>query len=602
MAPNIGDLLIAQRRLTDAQLAEALRHVRNNGGTLQTSLVSLGFVKDEELATLLARHFQVPAIDLGHFDVEPGTIRLIPRETAVKYRAIPIALTGTTLTVAITDPSHAFALDDLRFVTGFDIEVVVATDGSMFDALSKYYGLHSGTSPLRPPSADPSPTATQRVAPVITDAVIDPNADSIPDVDVVVAHEVTGTEPPRAASDDTSVVKLVNVILMSALSKGASDIHIEPSERDVHVRYRIDGLAYVVMTPPFKAKDAIVSRLKIMARLDIAEKRLPQDGRIKIRFSEAGQSRTIDFRVAFLPTLFGERIAIRLVDASRSSLDLSALGFEPESLRSFQAAVARPLGLTLVTGPSGSGKTTTLYAALQALNIPERILMTVEDPVALPLKGVSQAQVRESIGLNYAAFLRSFLRQDADVIMVGALHDFETAELAVKASTTGHAVLSALHTNDAPSTISRLFNMGIEPFRLAGCLNAVVAQRLVRRVCPNCAEPIQLPPSALIDVGFSAREAHDVQLSRGRGCGNCHGTGYKGRVAVFEVMTVTEDLRHLILTGAPASAIRRQALSDGMLPLRRAGLNKAQQGVTTLEEVVRETILVRGDVAAEESP
>jgi type IV pilus assembly protein PilB len=380
------------------------------------------------------------------------------------------------------------------------------------------------------------------------------------------------------------------VILMSAIQKGASDIHIEPYEKEYRVRYRIDGLLYNIMAPPLKMRDAITSRVKIMAKLDIAEKRLPQDGRIKIRFQDNGAPKDIDFRVSCLPTLFGEKIVMRLLDKDKLMLDMTKLGFEPESLTKFETQIQKPWGMVLVTGPTGSGKTNTLYSSISRINTPETNIMTAEDPVEFNLVGVNQVQVRESIGLNFAAALRSFLRQDPNIILVGEIRDFETAEIAVKAALTGHLVLSTLHTNDAPSTVNRLMNMGIEPFLVASSLNLVCAQRLVRRICKNCVEPMPHAPAALVQAGFSADDSKTVVPNRGKGCEKCNGTGYKGRVGLYEVMEVTEELRELILVGASALELRRKAIEEGMITLRNSGLRKVKDGVTTIEEVVRETV------------
>ena len=410
------------------------------------------------------------------------------------------------------------------------------------------------------------------------------------DVEILDEVDEISAEALTRQGEEAPVIKLVNVILMSAISKGASDIHVEPYEKEYRVRYRIDGLLHSVMNPPLKMKDAITSRIKIMAKLDIAEKRLPQDGRIKIRFSDAGQQRDIDFRVSVLPTLFGEKIVMRLLDRTKLMLDMTKLGFEPESLKKLEAQIAKPWGMVLVTGPTGSGKTNTLYSSISRINTMETNIMTAEDPVEFNLVGVNQVQVRESIGLNFAAALRSFLRQDPNIILVGEIRDFETAEIAVKAALTGHLVLSTLHTNDAPSTINRLMNMGIEPFLVASSLNLVCAQRLVRRICANCKIDEPLPAAALVAVGFTPELAETVVPKKGKGCEKCTGTGYKGRVGLYEVMEINEELRELILVGASALELRRKAIEEGMITLRGSGLRKIGDGVTTIEEVVRETV------------
>jgi type IV pilus assembly protein PilB len=410
------------------------------------------------------------------------------------------------------------------------------------------------------------------------------------DVEVLEELEEISAEALAKQGEEAPVVRLVNVVLMSAIQKGASDIHIEPYEKEFRVRFRIDGILYNVMAPPMKFRDAITSRIKIMSKLDIAEKRLPQDGRIKIRFAVEGVTKEIDFRVSCLPTLFGEKIVMRLLDKDKLMLDMTKLGFEPESLSKLESAISKPWGMVLVTGPTGSGKTNTLYSSISKINTPETNIMTAEDPVEFNLVGVNQVQVRENIGLNFAAALRSFLRQDPNIILVGEIRDFETAEIAVKAALTGHLVLSTLHTNDAPSTISRLMNMGIEPFLVASSVNLICAQRLVRRVCSGCAQDHPHAPQALVEAGFTPDEAGKVVPKRGAGCERCNGTGYKGRVGLYEVMEITEELRELILVGASGLELKRKAVEDGMITLRRSGLRKVMDGVTTIEEVVRETV------------
>jgi type IV pilus assembly protein PilB len=381
------------------------------------------------------------------------------------------------------------------------------------------------------------------------------------------------------------------LILTDSVRKGASDIHIEPYEKEYRVRFRVDGILQPVMTPPMKLKDALTSRLKIMAKLDISEKRLPQDGRIMIKFSKEGRKKELDFRVSTVPTLYGEKIVLRLLDKENLRLDMTKLGFEQESLSKFERNILRPYGMVLVTGPTGSGKTNTLYSSVARLNSLETNIMTAEDPVEFQLSGVNQVQMKEQIGLNFAAALRAFLRQDPNIILVGEIRDFETAEIAVKAALTGHLVLSTLHTNDAPSTISRLMNMGIEPFLVATSVNVICAQRLVRRICANCKEVVPLPEQTLLDAGYTTEEAKTTQISHGKGCGVCNNTGYKGRVGLYEVMEITDDLKELILVGASAMELKKKSLENGMITLRRSGLIKSALGQTTLEEVLRETVL-----------
>ncbi|MBI2188961.1 MAG: type IV-A pilus assembly ATPase PilB [Acidobacteria bacterium] len=582
MAVRIGELLLKEKRITVEQLQEALNHQRQHGGKLGFNLVKLGFVKDSDITALLSKQYGVPSILLAEFEIDPAVIKLVPAETAQKYQIVPLARAGATLTIAMTDPTNVFAMDDIRFMTGYNVEPVVASEIAVLEALEKYYGKAVGN------GAGAAPTSALEVAskalaemPTPTDAA---------DVEVLEDLEEISAETLAKQGEEAPIIKLVNVLLMSAIQKGASDIHIEPYEKELRVRYRIDGVLYNIMSPPLKFRDAITSRVKIMAKLDISEKRLPQDGRIKIRFQDNGQPKDIDFRVSCLPTLFGEKIVMRLLDKDKLMLDMTKLGFESESLTRFEAAILKPWGMVLVTGPTGSGKTNTLYSSISRINTPETNIMTAEDPVEFNLMGINQVQVRENIGLTFAAALRSFLRQDPNIILVGEVRDFETAEIAIKAALTGHLVLSTLHTNDAPSTINRLMNMGIEPFLVASSVNLICAQRLVRRICKSCVEPSPTPPQALVQAGFSNDDAKAVVPQRGRGCEKCNNTGYKGRVGLYEVMEVTEELRELILVGASALELRRKAIDEGMITLRQSGLRKVKDGVTTIDEVVRETV------------
>jgi type IV pilus assembly protein PilB len=582
MAVRIGELLLKEKRITPEQLQEALNYQRQNGGKLGYNLIKLGYVKDEEITALLSKQYGVPSIALTQFEIDPAVVKLVPAETALKYQIVPLSRSGATLTIAMTDPTNVFAMDDLKFMTGYNVEPVVASETAVVDAIQKYYGKAAGNGNGGPPAPTALEVASKALQemPTVDEAV----------VDVVEEFEEISAEALAQQGEEAPVIKLVNVILLSAIQKGASDIHIEPYEKELRVRYRVDGILYNIMQPPMKFRDAITSRIKIMSRLDIAEKRLPQDGRIKVRFQDNGTMKEIDFRVSCLPTLFGEKIVMRLLDKSKLMLDMTKLGFEQESLNKFEAAIMRPWGMVLVTGPTGSGKTNTLYSAISRINTMETNIMTAEDPVEFNLVGVNQVQVRENIGLNFAAALRSFLRQDPNIILVGEIRDFETAEIAVKAALTGHLVLSTLHTNDAPSTVNRLMNMGIEPFLVASSLNLVCAQRLVRRICKNCSEPHPTPPPALMQAGFTAEDAKAVVPNRGKGCEKCNNTGYKGRVGLYEVMEVTEDLRELILVGASALELRRKAVDEGMITLRGSGLRKVKEGVTTIDEVVRETV------------
>jgi len=588
MAVRIGELLLKEKRITPEQLQQALNHQKANGGKLGHNLVRLGFVKDEEITALLSRQYGVPSINLTQFEIDPAVIKLIPADTARKYEIIPLSRSGATLTIAMTDPTNVFAMDDIKFMTGYNVEPVVASETAVVDAIQKYYAASPGKAAVSVavPSGPSALDAASKGLEELQEALSAP-AD---DVEVLEELQEISAEALAKQGEEAPVVRLVNVVLMSAIQKGASDIHIEPYEKELRVRYRIDGILYNIMSPPMKFRDAISSRIKIMSKLDIAEKRLPQDGRIKIRFNENGVPKEIDFRVSVLPTLFGEKIVMRLLDRDKLMLDMTKLGFESESLAKFETAIQRPWGMVLVTGPTGSGKTNTLYSSIARINTSETNIMTAEDPVEFNLAGVNQVQVRENIGLNFAAALRSFLRQDPNIILVGEIRDFETAEIAVKAALTGHLVLSTLHTNDAPSTINRLMNMGIEPFLVASSVHLICAQRLVRRICSNCAEPHPHVPAALIQAGFSPDDAQTVVPMKGSGCDRCNNTGYKGRVGLYEVMEISEELRELILVGASGLELRRKAIDEGMITLRQSGLRKVRDGVTTIEEVVRETV------------
>ena len=595
MPVRIGDLLLKEKRITPAQLQEALSYQKTNGGKLGYNLVKLGFVKDEEITALLSKQYGVPSINLTQFEIDPGIIKLIPAETAHKYQIVPLSRSGATLTIAMTDPTNVFAMDDIKFMTGYNVEPVVASETAVAEAIARYYAVpgargksasDGGAAPTGGGGDLGSAASLDYVTKALeeTTAVVDDDVEVLEDLEQidVASLEKQGGEAP--------IIRLVNLMLMSSIQKGASDIHIEPYEKEFRIRFRIDGILYNVMAPPMKFRDAITSRLKIMAKLDIAEKRLPQDGRIKIRFAAENGTKEIDFRVSCLPTLFGEKIVLRLLDKDKLMLDMTKLGFEAASLQKLEVAIAKPWGMVLVTGPTGSGKTNTLYSSISKINTPETNIMTAEDPVEFNLVGVNQVQVRENIGLNFAAALRSFLRQDPNIILVGEIRDFETAEIAVKAALTGHLVLSTLHTNDAPSTINRLMNMGIEPFLVASSVNLICAQRLVRRICANCKTDEPHAPPALVEAGFTQEEAQKVIPKKGTGCEKCNNTGYKGRVGLYEVMEIGEQLRELILVGASGLELRRKAIDEGMITLRRSGLHKVMEGVTTIEEVARETV------------
>jgi type IV pilus assembly protein PilB len=571
MAVKLGEMLLKAGMITQPQLQEALEAQKKSGGKLGFNLVKMGFVKEDDITQLLSDQYGVPSINLRHFEIDESVIHLVPSEVAQKYLVLPVNRTGATLTIAMADPTNVFAMDDIKFMTGYNVEPVVASEIAIREAIEKYYGSSHALELKK-----------------VMDQMAEQDTEALELLD---EDEELDIHKLEHVSEEAPVVRLVNIILTDSIKKGASDIHIEPYEKDFRARFRVDGVLYEIMHPPMKLKDAITSRLKIMAKLDISERRLPQDGRIKIKMKLQGKTKEMDYRVSVLPTLFGEKIVMRLLDKDNLVLDMTRLGFEPESLGKFERQILRPYGMVLVTGPTGSGKTNTLYSSIARVNTPETNIMTAEDPVEFNLHGINQVQMKEQIGLNFATALRAFLRQDPNIILVGEIRDFETAEIAVKAALTGHLVLSTLHTNDAPSTINRLMNMGIEPFLVATSVNLICAQRLVRRICKDCKEEIQLPAQALVEVGFPIEEAGKVRLFKGKGCPNCNNTGYRGRVGLFEVMEITDELRELILSGASALELRRKAMEEGMITLRLSGLQKLRDGQTSVEEVVRETVL-----------
>jgi len=576
MSGKLGEILIKEKVVTQEQLKQALDFQKSNGGRLGNALVKLNFLTDDEVTAVLSRQYGVPSINLAYFEVDPNVIKLIPMETATKYQILPLSRVGSSLTVAMVDPTNVFAMDDIKFMTGFNIEPVVASETAIMDAIKKHYGTVEDIE-------------RKKELEEIVSFIDEGQAES---VELEEQDEASlNLAQLEKAAEEAPVIKLVNYILTDAVKRGASDIHMEPYEKEYRVRYRIDGMLQTMMNPPTKLRDAIISRIKIMSKLDISEKRLPQDGRIMIKFKKDGKMKQLDFRVSVLPTLHGEKVVMRLLDKENLRLDMTKLGFEPESLAKFQKAIFKPYGMVLVTGPTGSGKTNTLYSSIAQLNKPDTNIITAEDPVEFQLPGINQVQMKEQIGLNFAAALRSFLRQDPNIILVGEIRDFETAEIAIKAALTGHLVLSTLHTNDAPSTISRLMNMGIEPFLVATSVHLIVAQRLGRRVCNDCKVQEDISPQVLIDAGFTPEEARTVKVYKGQGCANCGNRGYKGRVGLYEVLEITDELRELILVGASALEIKRKAIEQGMLTLRRSGLIKVAQGISTLEEVIRETVL-----------
>lgn len=562
---KLGSMLIQENLITQEQLEKALEHQVHRGGRLGTILIEMGFVDELHIAKLLSRQYGVPYVDISEIEIDQSAADALSTDLCKKYNVVPFARQGKTLKVAITDPSNAYALEELRFVSGFNMEPYVTVESMMNEFIKQ--------------RQEKDEESKADIFKEIGDFDMD-------DLEIeTVAEQDIALEQLRKDIEDTPIVKLVNHIMNEAVKRRASDIHIEPYEKEFRVRLRVDGVLQELMNPPKSIKDAVISRIKILADLDIAERRLPQDGRIKLKLG----STTIDMRVSTLPVLFGEKVVIRLLDKSNLQLDMEKLGFERESLDRLIKAIESPYGMVLVTGPTGSGKSTTLYSALSRLNKEDVNIMTAEDPVEYNLFGVNQVQMKDEIGLNFAASLRSFLRQDPDIIMVGEIRDYETGEIAIKAALTGHLVLSTLHTNDAPSTINRLLNMGIEPFLVASSTNLILAQRLARTICQSCAEEIDLPPEALLSIGFGKDEIGTFKPHKGKGCEKCGGTGYKGRVAFYEVMEITENIRECILRGANAGEIKRAALSDGMISLRRSGLEKIKSGITTVEEVVRVT-------------
>jgi type IV pilus assembly protein PilB len=570
MSIRLGEILVKESLISQDQLQKALEYQRANGGKLGSCLTKMGFITDDDITGVLSRQYGVPSINLKYYEIDPNVIRLIPQDTALRYQVVPLSRVGSVLTIAMTDPTNVFAMDDVKFMTGFNVEPVVASESAIADAISRFYGgSHSNG---------------EELTNLMRDLV---------EEELELASDETELDAAslEKAAEEAPIIKLVNLILTDSVKRGASDIHLEPYETELRVRFRIDGMLQTVMTPPLKVKDAITSRMKIMAKLDIAEKRLPQDGRIMIKYKAEGKKKELDFRVSTVPTLYGEKIVLRLLDKENLRLDMTKLGFEQESLTKFERNILKPYGMVLVTGPTGSGKTNTLYSSVARLNQVDTNIMTAEDPVEFQLGGINQVQMKEQIGLNFAAALRAFLRQDPNIILVGEIRDFETAEIAVKAALTGHLVLSTLHTNDAPSTISRLMNMGIEPFLVATSVNLICAQRLVRRICSNCKAEVEVPPQVLIDAGFTEEELKTTKIYHGKGCNICNKGGYKGRTGLYEVMEINDELRELILVGASALELKKKAVEQGMLTLRRSGLVKIAAGMTTMDEVLRETVL-----------
>ena len=569
MALRIGDLLLKENKINQEQLQHALEIQKKEPGKLGSVLIRLGYASEEDIAQVLSKQFGYPSINLSKFEIDDKVLELIKPETARKYVVIPIHRIGSNLTLAMADPSNLFVLEEIRFTTNLRIQAVIAPESSIMQAIDKYYGSTTGIE-------------VQRFL-----EEIEMSDDS--SVEVMDIEEDELALESGDGDEDAPAIKLVNLVFNDAISKGASDIHFEPYEKNFRIRLRIDGILHEFMTPPMNLKNKITSRLKLIAGIDIAEKRLPQDGRIKTKMEVNGQKKVIDMRVSSLPTIHGEKVVIRLLDKDQLKLDLTDLGFESQSLQKFERNIQEPWGIILVTGPTGSGKTNTLYSAIAKLNKEEVNILTAENPVEFNLFGINQVNIKEHIGLTFPAALRSFLRQDPNIILVGEIRDFETADIAIKAALTGHLVLSTLHTNDAPSTIARLVNMGIEPFLVTSSVRLVQAQRLLRRLCKVCKAEVKVPAQTLIEVGFSPEEAKTIKVFEPKGCDKCNQTGYKGRVGVFEVMEMDEELRELVLIGASTSELRQKAKEKGMLTLRMSGLEKVKNGITSIEEVLRET-------------
>jgi type IV pilus assembly protein PilB len=572
MVRRLGDLQVAEGLITAEQLRQALGEQKGKADKLGSILVRLGSISEEQLIGFLSRQYGIPSITLSNLDVDHETLRLVPAHIAKKYEVLPVKRIGSTLTLAMSDPTNVFALDDIAFMTNLQILPVVAPQAAIRRALDKAY------------------EAAQQQTASITDMMTEITGDAS-NVEVV-EDEQAGAHVDvfelKESADEAPVVKLVNMVLVDAIRKGASDSHWEPYEKTFRIRFRIDGVLHEMLSPPKRLEPAIISRLKIMSNLDISERRLPQDGRIKLRYG----SREIDFRVSILPTIFGEKAVLRILDKEALQLDMTKLGFDSWSYEKFQHAIHQPYGMVLITGPTGSGKTTTLYSAISTINSPEHNIMTAEDPVEYNLKGVNQVQVNEGVGRTFAAVLRSFLRQDPDVILVGETRDLETAQISIRAALTGHLVFTTLHTNDCPSTVARMVDMGVQPFLLSSALLLILAQRLGRRICKDCKEPIEGHEDDLVPYGHVSEGRGRVTFFKGKGCQTCNFTGMKGRVALYEVMPVTEELRTIILKGGQTAEIREMAQSQGMKTLRQAGLQKVLEGTTTVEEVLRVTLAV----------
>lgn len=571
MRSNLGELLLREKVLNPEQVKSALEYQKKNDVSIWTALVNLGFITEEEIAKALSRQLGYPYIDLNQFEIYPEVINLVPVEIAKKYMIMPIHRIQSFLTLAMVDPTDLEIIEDIRFRTGLSIQPVITCGSGIMNAINKYYGTSDSL----------------RVKKVLDE--IEQAEETA--VRVIEEEEDYDIEELVQSTEEAPIITLVNTVFIDAIRKGASDLHFEPYKKSFRVRYRLDGNLYEMMNLDMKFKNPVVSRVKILANMDIAEKRLPQDGQIKMKLKlESGNKKDVDMRVSSIPTVFGEKVVVRILDKSMLKLDLTKLGFEKKSLDIFKKAISRPWGIILVTGPTGSGKTNTLYSAISTLNSLEKNILTAEDPVEFHIPGISQVNIKEEIGLTFSASLRSFLRQDPDIMLVGEMRDFETVDIAIKAALTGHLVFSTLHTNDAASTIIRLVNMDIESYLIADAVNLIVAQRLVRRLCQKCRTLHKLPPEAMVDIGFTKEEATSVKVYKPSGCSLCHNTGYKGRIGLFEMLEITDDLKDLILSRAQSYQIKKQAIKQGMVTLRQSGLAKIKEGLTSVEEVLRETM------------
>ena len=596
MSERLGELLVKRNYITADQLKKALDEQKLKGGRLESNLIKLGYVKEDELLSFLSAQYRVPAVKLSKMEINPNVVKLIPSSSSKKHFIIPINRIGPKLTLAMADPSNIVVIDEIKFMTGFNVEPVVASETEIIDAIKKYYGgggSVAGMGSVGFQAADYT-LDDEKLANSETEIMLDDDAVDVDDFDTLVHGAIDNVEvvETQVQFDETGeiegpIIKIVNGILIKAIKLGASDIHFEPFEKNFRVRYRVDGILRRDMVLPLQIRNAIVSRLKIMAKLDIAERRLPQDGRIKLRM---GKGKEMDFRVSSIPVLFGEKVVLRLLDKSALQLDMTKLGFEESSLQDLNNAIHRPVGMILVTGPTGSGKTTTLYSALSELNKESENIVTAEDPIEYNFMGINQVQMHEEIGLTFASALRSFLRQDPDIIMVGEIRDFETAQIAVQAALTGHLVLSTVHTNDAPGTITRLIDMGIEPFLISSAVILILAQRLIRKICMDCREPIKVHPQLLIDLGVSPDEVRSFTIYKGKGCSICNNTGYKGRLGLYEVMPMRDEIKELVLSHASTTEIKKEAIRMGMKTLRQSGILKIKNGLTTIEEVLRSTM------------